>query len=382
MKAESTLTDDRYLVGAIVQAHQIMTAFRPNEALRLRDIVERTGLPKATVFRIIYTLSKTNFIEKCDPSRYRLRVSLPKKKSFRIGFDMNGLDTVFTGLVRESLCKAAAKAVIELLTLDNQDGALSLSNADTLIEEGVDLAIIFQGQQSICEMLAAKYAAAGVPTIAIDTPVPGAYFFGANNYRAGSMAGRYLGKWAMHNWQDITPDLILLEYRRAGPVPQSRVEAMLAGFRRSFRHPDQCPVFRLDTIGDFSSAYDQARKHLKQNGSRHSLVAAVNDVAAVGALKAFEEFKLDGLCAVVSQNADPLGRSALRQPQSRFIGSVAYFPERYGENLISLARKILLGLNPPPPATFTRHILLTRENVDRFYGSDALQSPPHALIDL
>ncbi|MBV9309095.1 MAG: helix-turn-helix domain-containing protein, partial [Acidobacteriaceae bacterium] len=164
MKAESTLTDDRYLVGAIVQAHQIMTAFRPNEALRLRDIVERTGLPKATVFRIIYTLSKTNFIEKCDPSRYRLRVSLPKKKSFRIGFDMNGLDTVFTGLVRESLSKAAAKAAIELLTLDNQDGALSLSNADTLIEEGVDLAIIFQGQQSICEMLAAKYAAAGVPT--------------------------------------------------------------------------------------------------------------------------------------------------------------------------------------------------------------------------
>jgi ribose transport system substrate-binding protein len=380
VKSEANLMNDRYLVGAILQAHQVMSAFHRNEVLRLRDIVERTGLPKATAFRIIHTLSKMDFIEKCDLSRYRLRVLLPKKKRFRIGFDMNGLDTVFTGLVRQSLMQAAAKASIELLTLDNQDGALSLSNADTLIAEGVDLAIVFQGQQSICETLAAKYAAAGVPTIAIDTPVPGAYFFGANNYRAGLMAGRYLGKWAINNWKGISPDVILLEYRRAGPVPQSRVEAMLAGFRHSFRHFEKCPVFRLDTIGNFGSAYDQVQKHLKQNGSRHTLVAAVNDVAALGALKAFAKFGNDELCAVVSQNADQMGRSALRQPQSRLIGSVAYFPERYGDSLIALARNILTGSTPPPPATFTRHALVTPENVDRFYASDALDSRADAEI--
>ena len=34
---------------------------------------------------------------------------------------------------------------------------------------------------------------AGIPVIAVDIPLPGATFFGADNYRAGRMAGEALG---------------------------------------------------------------------------------------------------------------------------------------------------------------------------------------------
>jgi ribose transport system substrate-binding protein len=48
------------------------------------------------------------------------------------------------------------------------------------------------------------------------------------------------------------------------------------------------------------------------------------------------------------------------------VGSVAYFPERYGEAAISLAFNILQG-KPTPPAVFVKHQLVTRDTVDLLY---------------
>jgi ribose transport system substrate-binding protein len=70
------------------------------------------------------------------------------------------------------------------------------------------------------------------------------------------------------------------------------------------------------------------------------------------------------------QNAAPEGRDELRRP-SRFIASVAYFPERYGAWLLKLAEDILT-YKPTPPAVFVRHQLLTAKNVDQFYPHDEL----------
>jgi ribose transport system substrate-binding protein len=364
---------DPYLVGAFLQAYQVMASFRSNEALRLRDVVARTGLAKGTAFRILYTLYKTGFLEKTDPNQYRLRITLPAKNRYRLGFDMNENDTGFTAVVSESLVRAASNASAELLVLGNQDGKLSLQNAESLIRERVNLAIVFQGDQSIAEALAAKYADAGIPMIAVDVPHPGAYFFGANNYRAGVLGGRYLGRWANLHWPNETFNIVLIEYRRAGSIPQSRVSGMLAGFRDSFRDYDKCTIFHLDSIGDYASGYEVVKKHLHQRQPRKTLVAAVNDPAALAAIHAFEEAGFCDSCAVISQSAEPRARAEMRRPASCLIGSVAYFPEKYGPHLISLARKILVG-PIPPPATFTRHVLITPENVDRVYPDDEILS--------
>jgi ribose transport system substrate-binding protein len=52
---------------------------------------------------------------------------------------------------------------------------------------------------------------------------------------------------------------------------------------------------------------------------------------------------------------------------------VAYFPERYGEEVISLCIDILQRKRVPP-AVFVRHQLVTKESVDRLYPNDALIS--------
>src|SRR5215469_11882894 len=71
------------------------------------------------------------------------------------------------------------------------------------------------------------------------------------------------------------------------------------------------------------------------------------------------------------RNASPEGRAELRQSKTRFVGSVAYFPERYGENLIRVSLDIL-NQRPVPPAVFVEHKLVTPGTVDHYYPNDAL----------
>ncbi len=67
----------------------------------------------------------------------------------------------------------------------------------------------------------------------------------------------------------------------------------------------------------------------------------------------------------------------MRMTGTRIIGSVGYFPERYGSEIVKLALDIV-NRRPVPPAVFAKHHLITPENVDHFYPNDALLEKPGA----
>ena len=53
----------------------------------------------------------------------------------------------------------------------------------------------------------------------------------------------------------------------------------------------------------------------------------------------------------MGQNASPEGRAELRRRGTRLVGSVAYFPEKYGAAIVGVALDIL-HRRPVPPAVF------------------------------
>ena len=116
---------------------------------------------------------------------------------------------------------------------------------------------------------------------------------------------------------------------------------------------------------------ERVRKHLRETQAKRILVGAANDPSALGALRAFEEAGRADHCAVVGQNGEPEARAELRTRRSRFIGSVGFFPEKYGEGLIRLALDIL-ARKALSPAVFIKHHLITPDNVDHFYPNDSL----------
>jgi ribose transport system substrate-binding protein len=127
----------------------------------------------------------------------------------------------------------------------------------------------------------------------------------------------------------------------------------------------------LNGDGELGPSLEIVRKHIRHARSRHIVVGAINDVSAIGALRAFEEAGRADTCAVLGQNASPEGRAELRQPNTRLVGSVAFFPERYGPDLIKVSLDIL-NKKPVPPAVFVDHKLLTPMTVDHFYANDRL----------
>jgi ribose transport system substrate-binding protein len=364
---------DHYVVKSLVHASQMLDAFESmGDALRLRDLVQRTGFTKGMCFRLIHTLHRCGFLEKVDERRYRLAGETRRRKRHRIGYAAQGQDSSFAREVHASLVRAAARADIELIVVDNRYlPKVALRNAEHLIREGVDLVIEFQTDESVAPAIATRYFDASIPLVAIDIPHPGATYFGANNYQAGVLAGRYLGRWAKTRWNGQADEILLLRLARAGSLVHARGSGLLAGIKDTLRDAAAIPVVSIDGDGQFKPSFEKVRRYLRHSKARRILVGAANDPSALGAVRAFQEAGRERTAAIAGQNGEPDARAALREPHTPFVASVAYFPERYGDGLIRLALDIL-SRRPVAPAAFTRHQVITAENVDHFYPNDSL----------
>jgi ribose transport system substrate-binding protein len=373
MRGKPAGSRDRYLVKSVVHASRLLSAFRTSgEALPLREIAGRSGLPKSMSFRLLYTLERCGMVEKVGENLYRSCLRPFKQKLYRLGYAAQGTDYQFSKEVSAGLQRAAQAEGIELICVDNRYNAkIAQRNADVLVREKVDLVIEFQTDEHVAPIVAAKYREANIPLIAIEVPHPGATYFGANNYEAGLIGGRYLGRWAKQHWQGQVDEIILMALARAGGLPKMRLTGMLVGLKEIIPALENTRVTFLDGDGVFSQSLDVVRRHLRANRSRRLLVGAINDPSAIGALRAFQEAGRAEACAIMGQNASPEGRAELRRHGTRLVGSVAYFPEKYGAAIVGVALDILHH-RPVPPAVFAKHELVTPENVNHVYPNDEL----------
>lgn len=357
-------------VQSVVRACSLLKCFSyEGEVLGLNDLVERAALSKTTVFRLMRSLETGGLVERAAKGKYRALMHTTAARPIRLGFAAQ-TDSEFSRDVTASLQAAAAREHAHLITVNNRYSAQqALVNADQLIRERVDLVLEFQTYERVAPVIASKFLEAQIPVIAIEIPHPGATYFGANNYQAGLIGGRALGRWAKEHWHGDVQEIVLLELPIAGALLQLRTSGLMAGLREELRNADSIPVARLDAKGGFERNLDIMRKFLRRTTPKRRLVGAVNDVAALAALSAFEEAGASKLCAVMGQNGIRDARRELRRHGTRLVGTVAYFPERYGEDLLPLALTILQGKSVPP-AVFVKHQLLTPKNVDLIYAHD------------
>jgi ribose transport system substrate-binding protein len=370
MEGASSMNRDPHRIQVVVRACEVLKAFQHDgEALVLSDVVTRTGLSKTTVFRLLQSLVAGGLVQRVGARAYRCQVRPLLSRPFRLGFAAQQ-DSEFSSEVTRSLQHAAARERVEMIIVNNRYSAReAFRNADLLIRERVDLVLEFQIYERMGPVIASKFLEAGIPVIAIEIPQPGATYFGANNYRAGLIGGKALGLWAKENWDEKVEQVLLLELPIAGPIPQLRITGMLDGLRAELPSISSSPVAHLDGKGRFEQVLDKVRRYLRRSQLKRTLVGAVNDTSALAAVRGFEEAGAAHLCAVMGQNATADARNELRRSGTRLIGSVAYFPERYGDELIPLALGIL-EKKPAPPAVFVKHQLITPKNVDLVYPLD------------
>jgi DNA-binding IclR family transcriptional regulator len=78
---------DRSYVNAVVRACVVLKAFRhESETVGLSELVERTGLSKTTVFRLVQSLVRGELVERVGKGIYISRVRPLVNRAFRLGF--------------------------------------------------------------------------------------------------------------------------------------------------------------------------------------------------------------------------------------------------------------------------------------------------------
>jgi ribose transport system substrate-binding protein len=368
-----------YRVSAILRACDVIKAFRvEGELLRLRDVVERTALHKATAYRTLLSLVEGGVVVRVGSDRFRASVRMTSTKATRIGYASMTENSVFSRDVTDGLRRAVEGTGFELVECDNRYSAkVAIRNAHRLVREKVAVAIEVQIHEEAAPIISSIFAEAGIPLIAVDIPHPGAVFFGGDNYLAGRIGGRALGQYAKARWGGKPDAIVMLALSAAGPIPGARMTGVVVGIREVIPEAERTGIIRLEGKGGYVESLESVKKFLRSFKGRRILLAAQNDASALGGLRALTESSRDLEVAAVGQNATAAARAELRRPGTKLIGSVAFFPEKYGEQLVRIAQEILQG-RPMPPAVFVKHALITPKNVDEYYPTDALLQVPDA----
>jgi ribose transport system substrate-binding protein len=207
-----------------------------------------------------------------------------------------------------------------------------------------------------------------VPVVAIDIHQPPCevVFYGANNFQAGHLDGTALGQFAKAKWSCKVDAVLSINAPTAGKVVVDRENGELAGVK------SQCPgvkVIKVTTNATTSGTIQPFTDTLSRvPGQHHLLVVATNDDQAIGAIKAAQASGRLGDIYVGAQGGDPTSWPYIcgKTPFKNWIGDTAYFPQRYGQNIVPALVNLIKG-KKEPRFLYTKHQLLTPKNIATIY---------------
>ncbi|HEV8616233.1 MAG TPA: sugar ABC transporter substrate-binding protein [Methylomirabilota bacterium] len=278
--------------------------------------------------------------------------------------------TGFTGAdVRRSLELAARRYPIDLVFYDNgRDGRRALANVEDAVARKVDLYIQYQRDAAVNAAVAERLRAAGIRAIAVNYPMPGAPLYTADNTAAGRIAGEALGTFAARSWrgQPTVGVVIGALTAQAERVPE-RAQGVVDGLRRTLPAARVTP---LDTHGNPAQVAPLLGRVLAASPTAKILVAALDDATALAAKSALEAAGRTPDAAIVSHGADRSMHGGINDrkeidPTNRgsiILGSVAFYLDRYGDEVLPLVMRMLRG-EPIAARTVTPHRLISAANV-------------------
>jgi ribose transport system substrate-binding protein len=258
------------------------------------------------------------------------------------------------------------------ISMDNQyDSVLGLKNADIMLSKKPNFFIEFQADAKVNNIVAAKFAAAKIPLLAIDVPIPGSPFMGVDNWKVALMGGHEMArliKQKFGGWDGV--DMVALGQMPAGgDVVMLRSE----GFAQALSED-----FGIDTKDPKIVRFDGGMGQTEQAKAAMDDVLAANPDAVKIAVTSINEQTMAGIIAslqgagrfdpknivIITLGMDELGQSQIRDGLTD--GGIAFFPEKYGEFVVPAVIATLQGA-PVPPYIFVENIVINKSNIDKYY---------------
>jgi ribose transport system substrate-binding protein len=216
----------------------------------------------------------------------------------------------------------------------------------------------------------------GVPEIEIDVPYgQHAWFYGVNNPMTGQLGGEKMGQWVKSNWAGKDIWVVQNTEYESGEDVYLRNSEFLRVFRETVGssakiknlnkdgkvdelNGDTSPELGLQLFGDWLTAHPEAK---------NIVVWSMTDEAASGMYAAARNQNRLENVVFGSINGTPNAFNIIVEDK-RYVGSIAIFPERYGEGVLKTAMLILAKRGDEvPKQVVTEYAWVTRDNLKQYY---------------
>jgi ribose transport system substrate-binding protein len=274
--------------------------------------------------------------------------------------------------LRRQLALAGLDVSRGLIVMDNMsDAETGLRNADLMLARKPHLFIEFQVDPLVNNIVATRFAAAGIPVVAVDQPVPGAPFIGVDNFGVAMLCGKVMAGLIREKWGgwDGVDAVFLGQASRLGDVAMLRSEGVAQALVEEFGISPQDPkVVRFDFVPEApeDSGWGFSDVLAARPGPVRIAAAAINEIFMAGMITALQSagrWNADD-SIIVTMGMDEIGKAQLREGLSD--AGIAFLPERYGQYIVPAVCAILTG-NPVPPSIFVRNEVITASNLEKWY---------------
>ena len=273
-----------------------------------------------------------------------------------VGYSSIEAGREYSQIIQRSIEDAARRTGnIELVITDShKDTATALKNIDTFIQHEAQVVIEYSQLEEAGQLASEKLSHAGIRLIGVDNPIPGAIYYGVNNYEAGYVAGQKAVDFVGREWPNQKPQAILVNIEDNIQGVGNRLQGIEDVLKKNLSL-DKGHIRRITCPNELEEASVKIEEMLdKMPGNDPVLVFGFNSVVTMAAVAAVDGRPDRARYAIVGQNLPTELKKELRKPDTRLIGTVNYHPESYGTEIMDIVRRLLNG-EPVQPNCFAAH---------------------------
>lgn len=300
--------------------------------------------------------------------------SLCHGKTYTVGVDIYSQGESFATTAVTSIVNAASvMGCVTIKTLvDNASAATALSNIQTFINEKVNGVILANVVQSADPGLLSALHAAKIPVVTtFISPEPqssNSPFIDVNDAAAGKSGGVSLAQHFEKTHHGKVPYVIVGAFPEGGPISVARMGGFSSGVKSVIKGLPTKNVITIDTQAAPNVAYTQTADALASipKGS-FILFSGINDETTNGMYQAINAAGRIKYASAMGMGGDPSGVFYICH-ESSYYGSVAFFPENYGNYLLPAVIDMGHGVKVSPTDYFSTAVL-THADVKTYYHS-------------
>jgi ribose transport system substrate-binding protein len=276
----------------------------------------------------------------------------------------------FSVSINKGIYRIAKDLGIDIIYCDQEfKPEKAVTCAEQLSQQKPDFAIVSNWQSGAAEAIMKIYDKAKIPVVTIDVWHPNAIFFGADNYVSGNIGGKAAGNYAkgLGKCGEVTL------FNGINPGEGDAAGQRIAGFIDGVQ--EICGAVPADRIkqeifdaGTTEQALTKTTDWLTANPSASFILGtSIDDARSAGMAKAMAQNGRDG--AAVGLGCDEIGVASTKQGDpatTKFLGCVAFFPEKYPDYAMSIGLDVLDG-KPVPDEVHIEHKFLDKSTISSVY---------------